>query len=91
MRRDRRTQLRQTERVGIAEQLLRQRLLRRRDHLGRGRRRGLAQLEMDHRIAAGRAGIRLAQHVHGDEGRHPATLRNFQDHAGPRAKREIAG
>jgi hypothetical protein len=62
-------QRRQSQRIRIAQCLPRQRGARRRQHPGRRRGRGLADLEMKHVLAGGGLQVGDAQHVHGDEGR----------------------
>ena len=91
MPRDRLAQRGKAERLGIAERVLVERAPRRRAHGSWRRRSGLADLEVQHVGARGRALVRVAQHVHDDEGRDRGAPRQLQRHRKTRALDAIRG
>ncbi len=76
---DRLAQRRDAQRHGVADLVVAQRRLGRRQHAGRRRGAGLADLEMQHvamRLLARRGG---GHHIHDDEGRHLAAAGDLHD------------
>ena len=68
------------QRFGIAEEIVRQGALRRRDHACRRTGGRLADLEMQNVFAFRLAAVRFAQDVHDHKRRHLAAPRAFQRH-----------